>query len=241
MHSIENFDLKHGFFPHSDQADLESGIASIERPRILLNHEPFIPPQVSHLADYSKNVRDEIFDAITNVWPLLPEFEKKRTGQWCKYIVPIFGVKGLSETSFSNINSPNVIFLSPKSYLRTLEALIHESSHLELFSFEKYLDKIGVWDFEGRSNYHGYIWSPWRAENRPAIAVLHGAYVFSRVHMVVHRHDSKIFETSESVNSGRKIIKSIEQSLPSLNTAFNNSNFSPLLEEIILYVDSQKV
>ena len=80
------------------------------------------------------------------------------------------------DISFSDPTIPFSIFVSvpPVAFngaLRTAEAIIHESMHLQLSLVERSIDLI----LEPAATYY----SPWKKEMRPVSGVLHALYVFA--------------------------------------------------------------
>lgn len=190
-----------------------------------------LPPRYQGFARSGKETNKEVYEAISQAISLLSHVEANRVLLSAKWLIPIFGIEGIIESSFSSLTLPWVIFLSPKSVSRTLEAIVHESAHHELFLFEIILDAYGKWSLSSRHEFGESFYSPWRNEYRPAISVLHGAYVFSRIGMVLNHLNMK-----RSVGVGEDEIESdpsrIVSVLPFLEKTFRGSAFAPLVTSI---------
>jgi HEXXH motif-containing protein len=68
--------------------------------------------------------------------------------------------------------------LSATAHLRVAEAVVHEAMHLNLTFLERYAPLTQT----SRT-----LYSPWKAEPRPASGVLHGIYVFGCIHSFFER------------------------------------------------------
>jgi HEXXH motif-containing protein len=81
------------------------------------------------------------------------------------------------DVSFSDPAIPFSVFVSApirgdrSSLLRVAESLVHETMHLQLTLFEALSPLID-------KTCDGFMYSPWKRQERPTHGILHGAYVF---------------------------------------------------------------
>jgi HEXXH motif-containing protein len=118
-----------------------------------------------------------VIDAAANLISMVPSLEL--VVRRCVHEIFLLQAPNDSiDLSHSEPRWPTRIFLSlPFSSaareLRVAEAMLHEAMHLNLTFLEQRVELVK------RSE---LMYSPWRAEQRPASGVLHGLYVFTCIH-----------------------------------------------------------